>query len=190
MILVISHKSNRDPLWTWGYSLVHIHTHTLTHTMGMSDILDGLNVSGSPITLALITASFLFLLLAIFLYTFQSKLIYLPQFPPGSREQVWQPSRFGYGPGLTDQDKWEEVEIVTGDKVKLQAFWIKAPSKWNRNENEGIRNRFNKDNDNDTNKDTNKNNDKDNDAFTVLYLQANAGNIVTVKQYINFHLFS
>lgn len=153
-------------------------------------IFDHLTLPSSPITLVLYLVSFLFLILAIFLYAFQSKLIYMPQLPPGSRQQVWLPSRFGYGPGRTikrtlnkpikdhDSDdetaelltaaevevedyKWEEVEIVTRDKVKLQAFWIKAPSKW---KTEGQR----------VNKESS-------DPYTVLYMQANAGNIVNHK---------
>lgn len=149
-------------------------------------IFDHLTLPSSPITLVLYLVSFLFLILAVLLYVFQSKLIYMPQLPPGSRQQVWLPSRFGYGPGRTikktankplkdhDSDdetsellsvaevedyKWEEVEIVTRDKVKLQAYWIKAPSKWNI---EGQR--INK---------------ESIDPYTVLYMQANAGNIVS-----------
>lgn len=114
----------------------------------------------------------------------------MPQLPPGSHEQVWLPSRFGYGPGRTikrnlrsskdhDSDdenddsidyKWEEVEIVTKDKVKLQAYWIKAPSKWNHQKEQS-----------ETEKNTlNLNKEKASDPYTVLYMQANAGNIVSL----------
>ena len=116
----------------------------------------------------------------------------MPQLPPGSREEVWLPSRFGYGPGRTikrnlrsskdhDSDdenddsidhKWEEVEILTKDKVKLQAYWIKAPSKWNqkneKEQSEVERNIFN------------LKKEKESDPYTVLYMQANAGNIVSL----------
>jgi hypothetical protein len=148
-------------------------------------LFDHLTLPSSPITIALYFVSFFFFLLAVFLYAFQSKLIYMPQLPPGSRQQVWLPSRFGYGPGRTikrnikktikdhdsddesgsaeadDMCKWEEVEIITKDKVKLQAFWIKAPSKWNK-EVEGQRL------------------NESSDPYTVLYMQANAGNIVKI----------
>ena len=51
------------------------------------------------------------------LYFFQTKLIYLPDFPPGSRKEVWRPSRFG-------MDKFEEVYLTAADGVKLHCFWI------------------------------------------------------------------
>ena len=108
--------------------------------------------------------------------------------PPGSRDEVCLPSKFGYGPGLIkfnrrkccdkgdhkDDDShdsppdsssfaWEELDLVTPDNVKLQAYWIKAPSKL---EGEAsIRQRI-----------TEKASDV---PFTILYMQANAGNIVS-----------
>lgn len=170
---------------TLSLSLLHMSTSTY-------HLFDHLTLSSSPITLVLYFVSFLFLLLGVFLYAFQSKLIYMPQLPPGSREEVWLPSRFGYGPGRNikrnlrsskdhDSDdenddsidhKWEEVEIVTKDKVKLQAYWIKAPSKWNqkneKEQSEVERNIFN------------LKKEKESDPYTVLYMQANAGNIVSL----------
>lgn len=113
---------------------------------------------------------------AVLLYSFQSKLVYLPQMPPGSKEEVWLPSKFGYGPGKTEEDdgsaKWEEIEIVTKDKVKLQAYWIKAPSTWGNgtedlNTESTVRSRFNHTITTET-------------PFTILFMQANAGNIVTL----------
>ena len=157
----------------------------------------------SPLSLILLSLSSLLLILAILLYTFQGRLIYLPQFPPGSRREVWLPSQFGYGPGKSikprnyskkekekekgrkehdsddeggegedgsalnnsgsdsDDFRWEEVEIVTKDMVKLQAYWIKASSTT----------RTKTENDQ-------KSTDLNDEPFTILYMQANAGNIV------------
>lgn len=56
------------------------------------------------------------------LYALQTKLIYVPDFPPGSRRQVWRPSRFGIV-------EWEEVWLRASDGVKLHAFWIPAPDR-------------------------------------------------------------
>lgn len=171
-----------------------LHMSTLTY-----QLFDHLALPISPINLVLCFVFFLFLLLGLFIYTFQSKLIYIPQLPPGSREQVWLPSRFGYGPGRTikrnlrsskDHDseddenendnsidyKWEEVEIVTKDKVKLQAYWIKAPSKWNQ-QNEKEQTNI-----------SNLNKEKESDPYTVLYMQANAGNIVSLFCYFKYQL--
>lgn len=54
-------------------------------------------------------------------YLLQNRLIYLPQFPPGSRKEVWRPSRFGFA-------KYEEVTLFSLDGVKLHAFWIPDPN--------------------------------------------------------------
>jgi hypothetical protein len=51
------------------------------------------------------------------IYTMQTKLIYVPHFPPGSRKEVWRPSRFGF-------TSFEEVTLSSSDGVKLHAFWI------------------------------------------------------------------
>lgn len=155
-----------------------------TMSMSMANISAMFNISTSSnpvISLALLSFSILFLLIAVLLYAFQSKLIYMPQLPPGSREQVWLPSEFGYGPGRTlkknpkdhdsdderderdSEDKWEEVQIVTRDKVKLQAYWIKAPSKWTKQSTET-------------------------EPYTILYMQANAGNIVPIKMFLFYVL--
>lgn len=137
-----------------------------------------------PLSIFLISISLILFFLAALLFIFQSKLVYLPQMPPGSREEVWLPSKFGYGPGKTlegdseDSDcvdsencKWEEVEIVTVDKVKLQAFWIKAPSTWTTkrtgDDDSHVKSRFTR-------------NQSSQIPFTILYMQANAGNIVPI----------
>ena len=153
------------------------HSESTMTSSSIAHILDNMTIPSSPISLSLLFASLALLLLAILLYSFQSKLIYMPHFPPGSREQVWLPSRFGYGPGrrsftkkehdsddetVTDDDhKWEEVVIETADKVNLQAYWIKAPSKWS------------------ADSEANRLKSKDSEyPYTVIYMQANAGNIV------------
>lgn len=56
------------------------------------------------------------------LYVLQTKLIYVPDFPPGSRKDVWRPSRFGF-------QKFDEVTLVTSDGVRLHAYWIPSPRK-------------------------------------------------------------
>lgn len=151
----------------------------------------GLSLSLSPINSFLLITALLALLVAILLYVYQGKLIYMPQLPPGSRNEVWLPSKFGYGPGLikfsrkkccSEQDDhkdddaherngseemavdtsnfaWEEVELVTPDNEKLQAYWLKAPS---------------------TTTDTDIGTDTGSVPFTVLYMPANAGNIVRI----------
>lgn len=122
---------------------------------------------GNALGIGLALFSGIFVLLAVLLYIFQSKLIYLPQMPPGSREEVWKPSRFGYGPARSMQQEketsgtWEEVEIITKDGKKLHAFWIDAPSIWNKNDNANT-----------------SENTSDSSPFTIIYFQANAGNIV------------
>lgn len=52
-------------------------------------------------------------------YTMQTKLIYIPHFPPGSRQDVWRPNRFGF-------EKFEEVTLTSSDGVRIHAFWIPA----------------------------------------------------------------
>ena len=151
----------------------------------------------SPLNTFLLAVTFLALILGIFLYIFQGKL------PPGSRVEVWQPSRFGYGPGIikfnnknkskkccdhdhkdddchdnanstneqqidSDNLAWEEIELITPDNVKLQAYWLKAPSKLN---NEGMTVKR-------------RNIDDNSVPHTILYMQANAGNIVSLMKTI------
>lgn len=71
------------------------------------------------------------------LYACQSWFIYVPQLPPGSREHVWTPERFGWGAGRDTfgedagavQDgtvRWEQVWLQPRRGVKLQAYWIRA----------------------------------------------------------------
>ena len=51
-------------------------------------------------------------------YVFQERLIYMPDFPPGSREHVWTPDRFGM--------PFESVDIVNPkDGVKTVGYYIK-----------------------------------------------------------------
>lgn len=56
------------------------------------------------------------------LYALQTKLIYVPDFPPGSRKDVWRPSRFGF-------HKFDEVTLVTSDGIRLHAYWIPSTRK-------------------------------------------------------------
>jgi hypothetical protein len=51
------------------------------------------------------------------LYALQGKLIYIPHFPPGSRKEVWRPSRFGF-------HTFDEVTLLSSDNVRLHAYWI------------------------------------------------------------------
>ena len=160
----------------------------------------------SPLNIFLLGVSLLSLILAILLYFFQGKLIYIPQLPPGSRAEVWLPSRFGYGPGLikfsrkkccdhkhkdddihehkfeeatdtTGNFAWEELELVTPDKVKLQAYWLKAPSKFKDNTTSSSVKQRNTDNPNTA------------VPYTILYMQANAGNIVRAKRSLFMYSF-
>lgn len=127
----------------------------------------------NTINLILLFFSGLTILLGILLYTFQSRLIYLPQLPPGSKEEVWLPSRFGYGPGKRDGDgddkddednlaTWEELSLKTSDGEILQAYWIKSPSSQC---DSSVRART-------------LDSKEESVPFTILYMQANAGNIV------------
>lgn len=49
-------------------------------------------------------------------YLFQEHLIYMPNFPPGSRAQVMDPGRFGM--------PYEEALIVAADGIQSRAFYI------------------------------------------------------------------
>lgn len=53
------------------------------------------------------------------LYTFQSRLIYLPQFPQDARRIVWKPSQFGFAP---KQD--EEIFVTTPDGVTIHGYFL------------------------------------------------------------------
>lgn len=57
------------------------------------------------------------LVIVVAIYHFQSKLIYVPHFPPGSRNEIWRPSKFGF-------DQYEEVTLASSDGVKLHCYWI------------------------------------------------------------------
>jgi hypothetical protein len=67
------------------------------------------------ITLILITVP----TLVIALYFLQSRLIYIPQFPPGSKTVVWKPDRFGFR-------KWKEDQVLSKDGTKLHIYWIEG----------------------------------------------------------------
>lgn len=79
-----------------------------------------LYASVPTLTLTLVAAFAPTALLA--LYFLQTRLIYIPQYPPGSREDVWTPDKFGFGP-------WEELWLVAKDGIKLHAYWIDAADK-------------------------------------------------------------
>ncbi len=143
--------------------------------------------NSSTINLILILFAGLTLLLGVLLYCLQSRLIYLPQLPPGSKEEVWLPSRFGYGPPgkLTETEgkeaNWEELVIETSDGVKLQAYWIKAPSQWNCANTVDTANIADTADTRDSSVRARRVEKESKDEpvpFTVLYMQANAGNIV------------
>lgn len=131
--------------------------------------LPGFPLISSLISYALIVFAIIFMILAILLYSFQSRLIYIPQLPPGSNDEVWQPSRFGWGrPREADEPesgdwKWENVELATPDGKKLACYWIRAASSANP-KNGAVRERSVP---------------PSTEPFTIIYLQANAGNIVS-----------
>ncbi len=62
----------------------------------------------------------LLLLLAVFLL--QRRLIYIPQFPQGSRAQVWAPSLFGMA-------SYEEVDLRSEDGTLLKCLYIPSAHK-------------------------------------------------------------
>ena len=82
------------------------------------------------------------------IYFYQSRLIYLPQLPAGSRETVWAPSQF--------QMEFEEVWIETEDGISLHAYWIPKKKKEKKEEEKEK---------------------KEEENFTILYCHANAGNM-------------
>ena len=155
--------------WTRGFSnhlktVLFLTTTPMTHSLSIKN----------PNQIFLLIVTGLVILIPILLFCFQGKLIYLPQMPPGSRDEIWEPSSFGYGRGKKlikrlkekvdddeeekDDYKWEEVEINSPDGTKLHAYWIKAPSKWTDNSHSESR-------------------DPSTPPFTIIYMQANAGNI-------------
>ena len=60
----------------------------------------------------------LFFLLPLAIYFLQARLIYIPEYPPGSRKVVWTPDKFGF-------KDWEEVWLED-EEVRLHCYWIKA----------------------------------------------------------------
>ena len=131
-----------------------------------TQLVPGFPFLSSFLSYALIVFSIFILILAVLLYSFQTRLIYIPQLPPGSNDEVWQPSRFGWGRAREVDEpesgdwKWENVELKTADGKKLACYWIRASSTKEMGS-------------------TRERNVSSNVPFTVIYLQANAGNIVS-----------
>jgi len=103
----------------------------------------------------------------VLLYFYQNELIYPSRYPPGSRVQVAKPNEVG----LHD---WEDITIKTPDKIDIKAYLIRNREKEEQGvqTQEGLRTRTGKPN-----------------ALakrTILYLHANAGNMV----FISFSLCS
>lgn len=132
--------------------------------MSVQKIIPGFPIVSSFLAYAVIVLTIFVLLLAILLYSFQSRLIYIPQLPPGSNDDVWQPSRFGWGRAREADEpesgdwKWENVELNTSDAQKLACYWIRASTD---HSSTGARQRKGA-----------------SETFTIIFLQANAGNIV------------
>jgi hypothetical protein len=55
------------------------------------------------------------------LYTFQTRLIYLPQFPPGARTVIWRPSECGFHP----KDD-EEIFLTVADGTSVHGYWLSS----------------------------------------------------------------
>lgn len=53
------------------------------------------------------------------LYTFQTRLIYLPQFPPDARTKIWKPSQFNFHPKHD-----EEIFLTTEDGTMIHGYWL------------------------------------------------------------------
>lgn len=51
------------------------------------------------------------------IYAFQRRLIYIPQFPPGSRQALWKPTQYGW-------KEYEDVWLQSKDGIRIHAFWI------------------------------------------------------------------
>ena len=51
------------------------------------------------------------------LYAFQRRLIYIPQYPPGSRQSIWRPTQYGWR-------DYEDVWLESSDGTRIHAFWI------------------------------------------------------------------
>jgi abhydrolase domain-containing protein 13 len=54
---------------------------------------------------------------AIALYAVQRRLIYIPQYPPGSRHSIWKPSQFGW-------KNFDEIWLNSKDGTRIHAFWM------------------------------------------------------------------
>lgn len=80
------------------------------------------------IDLGLTLVVFIVIGLLVALYIFQTRLIYLPQFPPGSRSEVWKPSKFGFSPKHD-----EEIFLETTDGVRIHGYWLSDASAIDRN---------------------------------------------------------
>ncbi|CAH7676435.1 Alpha/Beta hydrolase protein [Phakopsora pachyrhizi] len=107
------------------------------------------------------------------LYFFQGKLIYPSGMPPGSREKVPIPSDF-------EIKDWEEIELVSPDQVRIQAFTILAtPPPISMIINSLRNNKFDKDvsRGRDLNSDQDLINEWRSRRPTILMLHANAGNV-------------
>ena len=55
------------------------------------------------------------------LYLLQTKLIYVPYFPDGSRRIVWKPSECGFHPKND-----EEVFLTTADGLTIHGYWLSS----------------------------------------------------------------
>lgn len=58
------------------------------------------------------------------LYFFQTKIIYVPQFPAGARTVVWKPSQFGFHPKND-----EEIFIKTPDGITIHGYFLSDENK-------------------------------------------------------------
>lgn len=140
--------------------------------MSIQKIIPGFPLVSSFLAYSVIVLTIFVLLLAILLYSFQSRLIYIPQLPPGSNDDVWQPSRFGWGrPREANEPergdwKWENVELSTSDGQRLACYWIRASA--DHASSGAARQRKGA-----------------SETYTIIFLQANAGNIVfsTIKYF-------
>lgn len=103
---------------------------------------------------ALFSVSLLFPTALVILYMNQRALIYPSHVPAGSRRDVWTPDQFGFS-----SDTWKLIQLKSKDGTELQAYVITALNKGHANM-ESMRYR------------------RQEGALTVLYLHANAGNMV------------
>lgn len=63
------------------------------------------------------------------MYLFQTRLIYLPQLPPGARTTIWLPSQFGFSPKHD-----EEVILKSSDGIQLHGYWLSDAQNDNSND--------------------------------------------------------